>query len=73
MRGLLIRSILKGEKLEMIYQSEKGVLSQRIIQVRKVSENHFIAFCHTKKQIRTFKFSNVLSIAPLKKTYRTGA
>lgn len=73
MKGLLIRSIETGEKLEMIYQSNKGDLTQRVIKVEKVGEDSFRAYCFTRKKVRTFKLSNILSIAPTRKRYSQGA
>ncbi|WP_182104280.1 hypothetical protein [Niallia taxi] len=70
MKGLLKRSIESNEVLEMIYQNNKGEFSQRRIQVIKVNEESFIAYCFTRKQQRTFKLSNVLSMGPTRKVMR---
>ena len=72
MKGLLLRAVESYEKLEMIYLSNKGEITQRIIQVEKVGEQSFRAYCYTRKQVRTFKLNNILSIAPLK-IHRRGA
>ena len=72
MKGLLFRAVESHEKLEMIYLSNKGEITQRIIQVEKVGDQSFRAYCYTRKQVRTFKLSNILSIAPLK-MHRRGA
>ncbi|MEB6549047.1 hypothetical protein MXL46_08055 [Heyndrickxia sporothermodurans] len=73
MKGLLLRTAITGERLEMIYLSAKGDITQRIIKVEKVGEESFRAYCYTRKQLRTFKINNILSIAPLKKRYNQGA
>lgn len=62
MKGLLLRAASNGEMLEMIYQDNKGNISQRKIKVLAVGEESFRTFCHTRKQQRTFKLENVLSI-----------
>ena len=72
MKGLLLRAVDSHEKLEMIYQSNKGEISQRVISVKKVGEQSFRAYCYIRKQVRTFTISNILSIAPLK-MHRRGA
>ncbi|PTY76972.1 hypothetical protein B5V89_16355 [Heyndrickxia sporothermodurans] len=72
MKGLLMRSAATGERLEMIYLSNKGEITQRIIHVEKVGEESFKAYCYKRRQSRTFKLSNVLSIAPMRH-HRRGA
>ncbi|MBU5214544.1 WYL domain-containing protein [Heyndrickxia oleronia] len=72
MKGLLLRAVETHEKLEMIYLSKKGEITQRVVRVEKVGEQSFRAYCYTRKQVRTFKVSNILSIAPLK-LHRRGA
>ncbi|UPO88354.1 hypothetical protein [Niallia sp. Man26] len=70
MKGLLKRAVESNEVLEMIYQNNKGEFSQRRIQIIKVSEESFSAYCFTRKQQRTFKLSNVLSMGPIRKVMR---
>lgn len=66
MKGLLMRSAATGERLEIIYLSAKGEITQRIIKVERIEEESFKAYCYTRKQSRTFKIDNILSIAPLR-------
>jgi len=70
MNGLLKRAVESNEVLEMIYQNNKGEFSQRRIQVIKVNEESFSAYCFIRKQQRTFKLSNVLSMGPTRKVMR---
>ncbi|MEK3821346.1 hypothetical protein MKY20_19935 [Cytobacillus sp. FSL W8-0315] len=70
MNGLLLRAASNGELLEMIYQDNKGNISQRRIKVLAVGEESFRAFCHIRKQQRTFKLENVLSVGPERKIRR---
>lgn len=72
MKRLLIRSVSNGAVLEMIYQDNKGNLSQRRIKVISVNEVSFRAYCYNRKQQRSFKLSNILSIGPVR-TYKRGA
>lgn len=72
MRGLLLRSVGKEVVLEMIYLDDKGNLSQRRIRVLSVGEETFKAYCYVRRQQRTFKSNNILSIIPAK-TMKRGA
>lgn len=68
-----MRSIELGEKLEMIYLAENGEITQRVIRVCKMNVDTFRAYCFTKRQIRTFKISKILSIMPFRKLFKQGA
>jgi predicted DNA-binding transcriptional regulator YafY len=70
MKGLLKRAAESKEVLEMIYLNTKGEISQRRIKVIKLNEESFSAYCFTRKQQRTFKISNVLSVGPVRKVRR---
>lgn len=66
MNGLLKRAVESRQKLEMIYISKEGVISQRVIKVLAVSDVSIKAYCYTKKKYRTFKLTNILSVGPLR-------
>lgn len=66
MKRLLKRAVESGKTLEMIYQDNKGNLSQRRIRVVSISDESFKAYCFLRKQQRTFKLSNVLSMGPVR-------
>lgn len=70
MKGLLKRAVSNGEDLEMIYLDNKGNISHRRINILYVYEESFRAYCCAKRQQRTFKFCNVLSIGPMRKVRR---
>jgi predicted DNA-binding transcriptional regulator YafY len=69
-KGLLLRALSVQQPLEIIYLSDKGKISQRIIIVEDVQENKIIAFCELRNQYRTFKIENILSINIAKKRGR---
>jgi predicted DNA-binding transcriptional regulator YafY len=73
MNGLLRRSMETGEILEMIYHSNKNEISQRKIKVVEIYADTFRAFCFSRRQPRTFKKSNVLSIGPMRRKFNQGA
>lgn len=70
MRSLLLKAATSGLLLEMIYLDCKGNLSQRRIRVLSLNEESFRAYCYTRKQQRTFKVSNILSVGPVKNIRR---
>lgn len=70
MINLLKRAHANNTDLEMIYLDNKGNISQRRIKVLNFNEISFRAYCYTRKQQRTFKVSNVLSIGPVRNMKR---
>jgi predicted DNA-binding transcriptional regulator YafY len=72
MKSLLLNAAETGERLEMIYMSNKSEISQRIIKILAVTDDSFKAYCYTRKQFRTFTMSNVLSIGHHRK-HKVGA
>jgi predicted DNA-binding transcriptional regulator YafY len=64
MDGLFIRSIEENMPLEMIYLAKNHELSQRKLIVLEVNEEYIRAYCLLRKQVRTFKRENILSIMP---------
>jgi predicted DNA-binding transcriptional regulator YafY len=64
MDGLLLRSIEESIPLEMIYLSEDQQISQRKLLVKEVNDEYIRAYCLLRKQIRTFRRENILSIMP---------
>ncbi|MFZ3578758.1 hypothetical protein [Virgibacillus sp. DJP39] len=71
MKNMIIRSIQKKEKIEMIYLSNDNQVSQRVIRVLKINDEMIMAYCYTKRTIRTFKLENILSVGSVRK--RMGA
>ncbi|WP_433957010.1 hypothetical protein [Cytobacillus horneckiae] len=72
MKGLLTRAAVSGEELDMIYLDNKGNISQRRIKVLSVYDETFRTYCYVRRQQRTFKICNVLSIGPVR-SIRRGA
>lgn len=71
MKNLLFRSIQTKQKIEMIYLSADNQVSQRIMRVIKIDNNMVLAYCYSKRKVRTFKLDNILSVGPMRK--RMGA
>lgn len=72
MNGLLERACETGEVLELIYISDKKEITYRKIKVIKLSAESVKAYCFMRNQQRSFKFTNILSIGPVR-TKRKGA
>lgn len=66
MNGLLERACEAGEILELIYISDKKEITYRKIKVLKISTESVRAYCFTRNQQRSFKFTNILSIGPVR-------
>ncbi|MEK4883500.1 hypothetical protein NST81_02045 [Bacillus sp. FSL W8-0223] len=64
MKGLLLNAKENGTPLLMVYMNDQGIITERFITIKDFDEIHIKAFCHWKKQYRTFKCCNILSIGP---------
>lgn len=64
MDGLLLRSIEENIPLEMIYLSDDQQISQRKLLVKEVNDEYIRAYCLLRKQVRTFRKENILSLMP---------
>lgn len=62
MGNILIRAIELKEKVEMIYSDKNNQVSQRIIHPVKKNNDLVVAYCYTKRTIRTFRLDNILSV-----------
>ncbi|MDP4084418.1 MAG: hypothetical protein Q8934_07335 [Bacillota bacterium] len=64
MNGLIQRSIEEHFPLEIIYLSKNEELSQRKLIVKEVNGDSIKAYCLLRKEVRTFRLENILSIMP---------
>jgi predicted DNA-binding transcriptional regulator YafY len=64
MDGLLLRSLEENVPLEMIYLSSDQQISQRSLLVKEVNDEYIRAYCLLRKQVRTFRRENILSLMP---------
>jgi predicted DNA-binding transcriptional regulator YafY len=64
MDGLLLRAKEENIPLEMIYLSCDQQISQRKLIVKEVNDEYIRAYCMLRKQIRTFRRENILSLMP---------
>ncbi|KHE66824.1 hypothetical protein LD39_20730 [Halobacillus sp. BBL2006] len=68
-----MRSKREKEKIEMIYISKQGHLTQRIIRVIHIREDHIVAYCFNRREVRTFYIENILSAFPIYTNGKVGA
>ncbi|WP_077622860.1 hypothetical protein [Sediminibacillus massiliensis] len=73
MENLLHRSKDTKQIIEIIYIADDDQLSQRSIRVIAVKEKSILAYCYSRKKIRTFKQDNILAVFPAKKSRKQGA
>lgn len=66
MKGILKRAMLEQSTIEIIYISNSGILTQRLIRIIEVKENTIKAYCMLRNKKRTFKLENILSAATVK-------
>lgn len=59
---LLNHAADKKAVLEMIYIDDEGKLTQRFIRVLDKHDHSILAYCYYRKQVRTFKIDNILSV-----------
>ncbi|ASF40960.1 hypothetical protein CEH05_18080 [Halobacillus halophilus] len=67
MNGLMERAVISKQRIEMVYISSEGDMSQRMVRVLEVREGTILAFCLARRKVRTFKRDNILSVFPPKR------
>ena len=65
MNNLFNRSLREKTKLEVIYIKKNGTTTQRVVRVIAVSEDHILAYCFYKRQVRRFNRENILAALPV--------
>jgi predicted DNA-binding transcriptional regulator YafY len=68
---LFNRSLQQKEKIMIFYIDNSNNVTQRVIRVITIYDNAVVAFCYYRKQVRTFKLNNILSVGTIDK--RVGA
>lgn len=61
MRGILQRALIQHTPIEIIYISQSGILTQRLIKVYEINEHTIKAYCLLRHKKRTFKIDSILS------------
>lgn len=54
-----------GRRVEVIYQDGKGQITQRIVLVQSVNEEHAKVFDPGKREYRTLCIDRILAVMPI--------
>lgn len=73
MNRTLQMSLEEEKCIDMIYMNKCGELTQRIIKVLEINEDHIKAFCFLRKEKRTFRKENILSVFMIRSQRKVGA
>lgn len=65
---LLLSSMNEQICIDMIYQGEKGKLTQRRIRVTEIQDHHIKAYCYLRHSLRLFKIENILAVATIRRS-----
>ena len=65
MQTQVLKYFKTGEPITMMYMASDGSITKRRIKVLKVTGDSFQAYCFLRREKRTFKFENVLSLLPV--------
>lgn len=64
MNPLFLRSLKEHIPVEVIYLSQDQQFSQRKLLIIEVNDDYIRAYCLLRKEMRTFRIDNILSIMP---------
>lgn len=67
MKGLIQRSVDTKEKIVIFYIDYENNVTERYIRVINYNDDEILAYCYFRKQVRTFKRNNILSVGPTRK------
>ncbi|SET17465.1 hypothetical protein SAMN05216389_106169 [Oceanobacillus limi] len=67
MNNWFLQSKELKKKIMIFYMDRNQKITQRIIRVVELKEDHVVAFCYYRKKVRTFRTDNILSAGPLQK------
>lgn len=65
MLSKLIKSIERGQIMEMMYQAKDGKVSKRRIKVLQIEGESFWSYCFLRGARRKFLINNVLALDPV--------
>lgn len=52
----------KGDLLQIIYEDQRGKLTQRFVRVISLTDDLLIAYCYYRKKPRAFARKNILAL-----------
>ncbi|UFU01244.1 hypothetical protein KO561_10005 [Radiobacillus kanasensis] len=54
----------RERNVEMIYVAKNGSFTQRKVKIIGITDTQIYAYCHLRKQVRTFLLDQILAIFP---------
>ena len=66
MQSKLLKWMLEGYLVEIIYESQSKQLTQRKIKILEIQDDKIKAYCYLRDQVRTFQLDQILSAFPVK-------
>jgi predicted DNA-binding transcriptional regulator YafY len=66
MKRSLMKALNDKQPVEIIYISDKQIITQRTVLVNEMNQHTIRAYCYLRKQSRLFKIQNILSVFPIK-------
>jgi len=64
LKGLLMRSMERNEKIVIFYVDSEGRLTERYVRILKMEDTAFLAYCYYRRKVRQFKLERILSAGP---------
>ena len=58
-----------GDIIEMIYIDAKGKLTHRHVRVISVQDDHLVAFCYLRREVRRFTIINIFGAVKVGEWY----
>ena len=65
MRNQLVKLTKYNEPADMMYMAASGKVTKRRVNVIRVGDDAFWAYCHLRGAKRTFRIDNVLALVPV--------
>lgn len=65
MRNQLVKSMKYKESVDMMYMAASGKVTKRRVNVIRVGDGAFQAYCHLRGAKRTFRIDHVLALVPV--------
>lgn len=64
---VLKRALEDRKPIQIIYEDKNGKITQRTVTLHRMNQHNILVWCHLKKNIRTLKMENVLSVGIINK------
>lgn len=72
MEGVLRKALSGRYPVVLMYLSEKGLISKRVVSVEKFDDQWVHGYCHLRKAYRRFQVKNILAVLPASSENKRG-